>query len=212
MLIIFDFDGVLFEASWKNLFNAYEAIIKAEGKNYRDFFRNLEEFKRWWSPNWHENNRKIGIKSLNKFDKSHEIFYQVYNRGIKLFSWTESVIKTLYQRHDLIVLTNRHKYDAEKYLKPIKRYFSLIVGCEDVQKLKPDPEGINFILWECGIFKTRSALSNVLMIGDMPDDIIAGRNAGIKTGAVKWGLGDWDELAAYLPDYSFEEYEHLAQI
>jgi len=37
-------------------------------------------------------------------------------------------------------------------------------------------------------------------------------NVGIKTGAVKWGLGDWDELLAYLPDYAFEEYEHLLQI
>lgn len=212
MLIIFDFDGMIFEARWENLYRAYQAIIKAEGGNPKDFFKNFKEFKKWWSPNWHKNNRKIGIKSLNKSVKSHEIFYRVYNRGLKLLPWADSAIETLYQRHDLAVLTNRHKADAEKYLEPVKRYFKLIVGCEEVKKLKPDPEGVNFILWKMGIFKTPSNLANVLMIGDTADDIMAGRAAGIKTGAVKWGLGDWDELMAYLPDYSFEEPEHLLQI
>ena len=212
MLIIFDFDGVIFEAKWQNLFKAYRAIIKEEGKNSKDFFKNLEEFKRWWTPDWHKNNKKIGIQSLNKSLESHALFYKVYNSGLGLFSWVNSVMKTLYQNHRLAVLTNRHKADAEKYLNPVIKYFSLIVGCEDIKKLKPDPEGINFILWRSEIFKTRSALSNVLMIGDMPDDIMAGKAAGIKTGAVKWGLGDWNELLALNPDYAFEKYKDLLGI
>jgi len=53
---------------------------------------------------------------------------------------------------------------------------------------------------------------DVLMIGDMPADIIAGRAAGIKTGVVKWGLGDWDELMTYSPDYAFKKHEHLLKI
>jgi len=51
-----------------------------------------------------------------------------------------------------------------------------------------------------------------LMIGDMPEDIIAGKLAGIKTGAVKWGLGDWKNLLAENPDYTFEKYKDLLRI
>lgn len=207
MLIICDFDGFLFEAQWKNLFDAYEAIIRKEGKNPRNFFRNLEEFKRWWSPDWHKNNKKIGIQSLNKSPESHALFYKVYNSGLGLFPWVNSVMKTLYQNHRLAVFTNRHKANAEKYLNPVIKYLSLIVGCEDIKKLKPNPEGIRIILREACIYP-----KDALIIGDMPDDIMAGRAAGIKTGVVKWGLGDWNELLALNPDYAFEKYEDLLGI
>ncbi len=207
MLIIFDFDGVLFKVKWDNLYRAYKAIIMAEKKNPQDFFRNIKEFKRWWSPDWHKNNKKIGIQSLNKSPESHALFYKVYNSGLALFPWVQAVIKSLYRKHQLAVLTNRHKVFAEKCLKPVRKYIPLIVGCEDVKNLKPDPEGINFILW-----KTAMPKMCTLMIGDMPDDIMAGKAAGIKTGAVKWGLGDWNELMGCLPDYTFEKPEHLLQI
>ncbi len=207
MLIICDFDGFLFEARWENLFKAYEAIIRKEGKNPRDFFRNLEEFKNWWSSNWHENNKKIGIQSLNQVPESHDLFYKVYNSGLGLFPWVKSVMKTLYQKHQLVVLTNRHKANAEKYLHPVSKYISFVFGCEDVRNLKPDPEGVNFVLWKTGFPRLYT-----LMIGDTVDDIKAGKAAGIKTGAVKWGLGNWENLLALNPDYSFENYKNLLWI
>ncbi len=207
MLIIFDFDGVIFEARWDNLLMAYEAIIKAEGKNPRDFFRNIGEFKKWWSPDWHKNNQKIGIQSLNKEAGSHKLFYKVYNQGLQLFPWVRVVMKELFKNHQLACLTNRHKADAQKYLQPIQKYFSLIIGCEDVKNLKPDPEGINSILRKTGFPKMHS-----LMIGDMPDDVKAGKNAGIRTGVVKWGLGDWNGLLAQKPDYKFRNWNDLLWI
>lgn len=204
MLVIFDFDGVFFEASWKNIFDGYEAVIKALGKNPKDFFRNLEEFKKWWSLNWHENNKKIGIQNLNQTPESHNLFYKVYNSGLGLFPWVRPLTKVLYQKHQLAVLTNRHKDFAKKCLKPVEKYLSLIVGCEDVKNLKPDSEGINFILWKTGMPRLYS-----LIIGDTVVDIKAGKNAGIKTGAVKWGLGDWDKLLAENPDYKFSNWNDL---
>ena len=126
---------------------------------------------------------------------------------IGLFSWVNIVIPILAGRHRLAILTNRHRKSAQKYLGRFEKYFELVIGGEDVKELKPSSEGIQLILKGTGAKKKET-----LIIGDMPDDILAGKSAGIKTGAVKWGLGDWDELMAYLPDYSFEEYEHLLQI
>jgi len=40
-----------------------------------------------------------------------------------------------------------------------------------------------------------------LMIGDAPSDMIAGKSAGVKTCAVRYGYGKEDELAQHHPDY-----------
>src|SRR3989344_723597 len=120
MLIIFDLDGVLVSASWRGLFAAYKEIIKVEKKDYRDFFKNLEEFKKWWTPDWRENNRKIGIEEL---DKSHCVFYGIYNSYIRLYPWAEDIARKLSERHQLAILTNRHRESAESYIAPVKKYF-----------------------------------------------------------------------------------------
>jgi HAD superfamily hydrolase (TIGR01549 family) len=206
MLIIFDFDGPIHKASWRGLFEAYKAIVRSQKKNYKDFFKNLAEFKKWWSPDWRKNTRKLGIRSQD-LDKAHWYFYEIYNSYAYLFPWLSGILKELRHRHQLALVTNRHRESAEKILGSLKGHFSFLVGAEDVKKLKPSPEGIMIILRKSCINP-----EDALIIGDMPDDILAGKAAGIKTGAVKWGLGDWDELMAYLPDYSFEKPEHLLQI
>ncbi len=207
MLIIFDFDGVLFEASWENLFNAYEILIRAAGKNPRNFYVNLEEFKKCWNPDWRENDKKIGIQPTDQRSKLDELFYRVYNSGLALFPWVKAAIRYLHQKHRLAIFTNRHNANVEPYLKNVRQYFSVVAGCEDVRRLKPDPEGINFILRKTGMPKVFS-----LMIGDTVADINAGKNAGIQTGAVKWGLGDWNDLLAENPDYKFKNWNDLLWI
>ena len=203
MLIIFDLDGVLLRASWRGLFEAYKEMIAAAGKDYRKYFANFREFKEWWSPNWQENNRKIGIGEKD-LGEAHENFYRIYNPYIYLFSWSGKVVYELSKSHQLAIFTNRHSSSARTLVKPISRYFACIIGGEDVRRLKPDPEGIYRIL---SILEKEK--EDALMIGDMPEDIIAGKLAGIKTGAVRWGLGDWDELLSLGPDYKFEKYKDL---
>ncbi len=204
MLIIFDFDGVLFEAKWESLQRGYEAAIREEDKNPEDFFKTLPEFKKLWTPNWKENYRKFGLKNIGG---DHHIFYEIADKMNSLFFWALEIISKLSKKHQLAIFTNRHSAKVRELAKPISRYFQCIIGGDDVRRLKPDPEGVYRIF---SILEIKD--NDALMIGDMPDDIMAGKTAGIKTGAVKWGLGDWDELMAYLPDYSFEEHEHLLQI
>lgn len=207
MLIIFDLDGPLVKASWKKLFEAYKKLIAADGKNWKDFFRNIPEFQKFWSPDWKENNKKICLENV---DGGHRVFYETYD-GVNtgLFPWTSEIIPKLSKKHRLAIFTNRHSARARILIKPISRYFECIIGGEDVRRLKPDPEGIFRIFSILGIgMEDRDAL----MIGDMPEDLIAGKAAGVKTGAVKWGLGDWDELLACGPDYVFEKYKDLLRI
>ncbi len=197
MLIISDLDGVLINAHWAGLFEAYKSLIEADGKNYRKFFTSLRDFKKWWTPDWKKNNERLRIDDV---EKAHEIFYKISNRDIRIFDWVKPMIWELASKHQLSLLTNRHKKNAEELLGSLAIFFHPIVGGDSVKNLKPDPEGINFILDKLGVKKEKA-----LMIGDMSVDILAAKAAGIKTGAVKWGLGSWEELLSLKPDYKFKE-------
>jgi len=204
MLIIFDFDGVLLKASWKGLFEAYKTIIEAGGKHYKEYFDSFSEFKEWWNPDWRQNDRNLGLPMGKGYDK---IFYDVYNKYAYLFHWTPAVIGELAKKHSLAIFTNRHRYNANKYLSPFKKHLRAVIGGEDIKNLKPNPEGIFLILQKTGIQK-----EDAVMIGDMPEDIMAGKAASVKTGVVKWGLGNWDKLLSLKPDYKFKNYKDLLRL
>ena len=195
MIIIFDCDGVLRSASWEGLFKAYLLITKHQNKDYRNFFKNLEEFKKWWNPDWRENNKNLGIIDSEDTDK---IFYECYEPYAVLSPWVPDIIEKLSQKYTLAMATNASEKSARTSLGKTAEYFSLIAGSEQVKKLKPDPEGINLILKKLNFLP-----SEAIMIGDMAVDVMAGKNAGIRTGVVNWGLGEWKNLQKLKPDYKF---------
>ncbi|MCF7836002.1 MAG: HAD-IA family hydrolase [Candidatus Marinimicrobia bacterium] len=198
-LIIFDVDGVLVKGSWPGLFAAYKALIANEGKDYRDFFKDIEEMKKWWNPNWKENEKRIDVKDT---EKAHQIFYDVAAKYVHLLSWVKPTLKRLAKKYRMAVLTNRHTQSAMKQIGPVADFFEMIVGADQLQSLKPNPEGVRIIL-----DKLKVRYDDALVIGDMPVDLIAGKKAGTKTGAVIWsdGLGAEEDFNAmdFKPDFIF---------
>ena len=67
----------------------------------------------------------------------------------------------------------------------LKHWFKTVVTGEDVERPKPDPEGVQLALQGLSLSQ-----SEVLMVGDSAADIQAGRKAGVVTGAALWGLKD----------------------
>lgn len=209
MIIIFDCDGVLRSTSWTGLFKAYLAIIEAYGKKYTDYFADLESFKLWWNPDWHRNNERMGIP-VYKTDKIDTIFHEVYDPHIHLFDWVPEILSKLYGKHLLTLLTGSAEGSVRKFLEPkgVDKYFEFIIGCEKVARLKPNPDGIYRIIRNFPKFSE----DFFIMIGDMAVDVQAGKNAGIKTGAVPWGFGKKEELLSLNPDIFFDTPEELLKI
>lgn len=183
---------------------AYLSITKYLGKDHRSIFKNPEEFKKWWNPDWKENNKALGIIDSEITDR---IFYDCYESYVAMFPWVPDTLKQLSQKYTLVMVTNGLGKSARNSLGRAAEHFSFIVGSEHVKKLKPDPEGINLILKKLNFLP-----SEAIMIGDMKVDILAGKNAGIKVGVVNWGLGDWKDLLELKPDYQFKEPEDLLSI
>lgn len=90
-------------------------------------------------------------------------------------------------------------------------YFEVLVGADDVEAGKPDPEPVRAALDALGVAPSPS----VLFVGDSPYDVEAGKRAGIRTAGALWGpygrevlkeagadylLDNLDEVVALRPD------------
>ena len=175
------------------------------GKKPETFFTDLVSFKKWYNIDWHKNEMRIfGTDEYVPNPEFDKIFHAGYDPMIRLFPWTSEVLKKLSEKYTLAVLSSSTKTSVESSLGDLSRYFSFIIGSKEVHFLKPNPEGVLLAL------KLSDTPANeALMIGDMNVDFLAGKNAGIKTGMVFWGLGEKEELLALCADYYFERYEEL---
>jgi len=107
------------------------------------------------------------------------------------------------------ILTNRYRDFAEATLKGlgIMGYFEDVIGGDDEDCLKPNACVLDKITPKVKIDKKRS-----LIVGDMDIDIMTGRNAGMKTCWVTYGLGRIEEVRPLKPDFIIEDLIELKEI
>ena len=72
----------------------------------------------------------------------------------------------------------------------------LVIGMEDTERHKPDPEPVRVALAKLG-----RAANEAVFLGDSPHDIASGNAAGVITVAAKWGPFTQAELDAAKPGY-----------
>lgn len=208
MLIIFDCDGVLRSTCWNTLYKAYLVTITYLGKDPAEFFKDIQEFKKWFNSDWHNNLDRVGVPYKDKITVLNKIFHDIYDPAIQTFPWVKDILRELSSRHIISVLSASASQSVRKSLKSSEKHISLIVGCDQVKKVKPHPEGIIFI-----VEQMNADLSETLMIGDMDVDVLAGKRAGVMTGVVSWGMLESEkELAVLEPDYIFSKPEDLLLI
>ncbi len=190
MLLIFDLDGTLVD-TWDEIVYVFENVFRRRGLPLR-----VEELR-----------MAVGLplgdvvaKLVNRRDPKlvEEIrreFLSMGDRRIRLFEGMEDVLRLPARK---AVFTSKGRVGTERDLKylGIEGYFHAVVTADDVRNTKPDPEGIFAILSALQGDKGKS-----FMIGDTEMDILAAKNAGIKSVAVTWGNRDEDFLRKYGPDY-----------
>ena len=83
-------------------------------------------------------------------------------------------------------------------------YISLILGADDVARAKPDPEPVLQTLRSLKI-----PVSETLVVGDMPVDILMGARAGARTCAVTYGNASAADLRAAGADVLIDDFAQL---
>ena len=83
------------------------------------------------------------------------------------------------------------------------QYFDHVQGTDGFP-CKPAPD----VLWTA-LAALRAQPGDCLFVGDSPADMEAGRRAGVRTCAVRYGYGKPDELARWSPDYWVSDLREL---
>jgi len=178
--IIFDVSGVLLDdlyAVWKANSEAYEI---------HGFKRieSIEEFKERFKLPIHEYHRSMGVPEsiVPRIEAEYRQAYQKYDYSIKIFPEVKDTLQRL-QRYkiNLAVASNIPSAFLREHLKRFKidKFFSVITGQDDCEEQKPSPKPILATLQ-----KMKADPESAAYVGDMEEDIIAGKKAGVITIAV----------------------------
>jgi HAD superfamily hydrolase (TIGR01549 family) len=156
-LIIFDFDGTLhtLPIDWQKMREVAGIAGSSESLGAA-----IERFKKEKSTEILEKISKVEEESL----KNEELDAAV-----------KETLKKLQSKYDLAILSRNSGIVIEAFLKAngIEKIYT--IGREDVDKLKPDPEGIYKIL---GHFKLSP--DEAVLVGDTIHDVVSAKKAGLE--------------------------------
>jgi phosphoglycolate phosphatase len=198
---IFDFDGTLADslpgihASWAITFTrlgltppTYDAVRRAIGPTRDEYLRmllgdNAPRFQEEALKIFKEVYKKDTIFQTVLYDGIKELIAELNKRGMKLAIASNKPLK------QLITLAD--------YLFGKDSPFFPVLGPESVAKGKPEPD---MFLACAEAWKIDP--SNVVVVGDTPLDMEAGKRAGMRRISVRWGYGDNDALDRCFPDFN----------
>lgn len=156
--------------------------------------------------------QSLGDDNLSLQEKAEEIFTGYYVKHsadtATLYPHVKEVLEHFKDKKKYI-LTNRYSRFAEITLNAlgVGQYFEEILGGDDEDCLKPSACIIDRVLHKLKIDKSRS-----IIVGDMAIDVMTGKNAGIKTCWVSYGLGRLEDIRNLSPDYIVDDIIKLKSI
>jgi HAD superfamily hydrolase (TIGR01509 family) len=126
--------------------------------------------------------------------------YFTLQRDIRPYDGIERVLQSfLAAGVPMAVVTSKVAWGATEELGRVGllRYFQAVVGFDDTDLHKPDPEPVFAAMERMCIDDP----AGVVFVGDSPADIWAARNAGCTSAAALWGTLDADLLMDATPDH-----------
>lgn len=196
--ILFDLDGTLLDTN-QLIMDTFKQVLS---NNFKDLKLEDKDYLSFIGPSLHEtfsrfSNDEVKIERLMDEYKviniaNHEKYVKPYNNAIKL-------LDELSKNYKLGIVSTK-KYEVILIglgLFDMVKYFDVIVAAETVEKKKPDPSGIYYAM-------DKLNSSDAIFIGDNKSDILAGKNANLKTIGVSYSY-KLDDLINSKPDYMIDD-------
>lgn len=204
--LLFDFDGTLLDTneliiqSFEQVLNSRypgqytrEDILPFMGPTLKESFDTvdadlsdvlIQEYRTWNLAN-HD-------RLVKEFDGVSETLQRLKENGLKM-----AIVST--KRNNMVM--------RGLQLMGLEDFFDTVIGLDDVQRPKPDPEPLLLALERLG-----SKPEEALMIGDNTHDIGGGKNAGVRTAGVAWSLKGEAFIRSLEPDYVLQHISDLLPI
>jgi HAD superfamily hydrolase (TIGR01662 family) len=203
--VIFDWDGTIIKSKRAN-FHAFKKLH--DEFNLNSVFT-MKEFVDWYSPNWYMIYEKMGIPE-EEWARANELWRKAYpQKGSRLSPNSARILANLKsKRFKIGLVTNGNEKRVISGLKR-KGIFNIfdVVICGDhvpIEEQKPSPRQIVLALERLNI-KPKDAV----YVGDTSFDVLAGKNAGVKTVALIGGLHSVGKLKNSNPDLLVHDWKEL---
>lgn len=144
------------------------------------------------------------LEAYRTFNHSH------HDRLVRRFAGVDEAVAALHAAGvRLGVVTSKVTSLARRGLSlcGLEPHFPVVVGVDQTQRHKPDPDPALLALERLGV----APGPRVLMVGDSPLDLRCGRAAGCRTAAVGWAM-DRAALAEAEPDFWVEHPSDLVPL
>lgn len=210
-LIIFVFDGTLGDTR-KNIVTTMQKAIEELHLSYRSEAEcastiglPLAECFKTMFPNLQD----------SFLPKCAETYRRIFNENLltikpEAFPGVVETLSVLKSRGYLLTIASSRSHKSLIELTHnmgIANDISYLIGADDVEKAKPNPEPV---------LNTLRAMhfeaSQTLVVGDMAVDILMGVNAGAMTCGVTWGNGSKEELEKAGANYIIDKIEDILGI
>ena len=197
-LVMFDWDGTIVDGLSLN-YKIYKEITRRLGKRMPD---SPQALARLTNGKYEELYYNLGIRTEGETNEANKIYWELFRRfrdGFELFPGITDVLSSLREKGIMTaIISNCDKPLMEMLIDKfgLSGYLDLIVAHEDTERIKPEPDQIHFCL---GRLKVKP--KEAVFVGDMINDIIAARRAGVrKVIAVTYGWHTREQLEKLKPD------------
>ncbi len=167
---IFDYDGTLVD-SLSIYLTGFEKVFKEFGVNTSQYeiaekcFGTIDGAK------------NLGIADTKTFYKKVDDLIEPQIKHPPLFKNVEETLKKLKDNNkklSIVSSSSKKSIEEDLKLKNIFNLFDLIISGDDVEELKPNPQGIFKVIQYYNL-----PTDNFLMVGDSRKDLVAAKNANI---------------------------------
>jgi HAD superfamily hydrolase (TIGR01549 family) len=207
--IIFDVSGTLLDDLY-TVWKANSQTLEACGFESLTF----EEFRERFKLPIPEFLKSLGVppQAMREVDERFREFYPRYASHVRIFPEVREVLEKLRSKGiPLGVASNIPSQFLREHLENfgISNYFAVITGQEDCDEQKPSPKPILLTLEKLGVRPQEA-----LYVGDMEEDILAGRRAGTSIAAIsrKGSYHPRWRLERQNPDYLISDLRELLAI
>jgi HAD superfamily hydrolase (TIGR01509 family) len=193
---LFDVDGTLMDSA-PDICAAQRAVLAAHGRDVSDEF-----LRRYIGRHLISLFQDLGFASdaMEPLIQSYRVTYwDRKHAATRVFPGVSEMLDSLGGRKSTATIK------TSKTTREVLEQFGLIQHFDHVQgtdgfPAKPEPDVILASLRALG-----ADPKDCLLVGDSPSDMEAGRRAGVRTCAVRWGYGNHQEMARWEPDYWIDE-------
>ncbi len=201
--LFFDWDGTLVDSAMSS-YLTFQKALEHCGVGFT-----WQQFEAYFTPDWHRIYEAVGLEK-ERWPVADEAWRKSYPCvQYSLVNGAKDTLVALRDRgYRVGVVTSGSRWRLVNEIRDfgLDGVFDVVICSDDVARRKPHPEGLIKAAARLGCQPGCCSY-----VGDVPDDILAGKNAGMHTVGVKSGFPTSRRLAESSPDLNLERIPQLLE-